>query len=99
MFGARGRATSRGHMAQSVATCCLSTLCKVTYQPGFLLNGSVQTAEIQRRILPAGGVFPRLFTQDLGAIPAPDWPGSLLISGDMSAFAMSWWHGDSMVGL
>lgn len=86
-------------VTQSVTPYCLLMLCKVTYQPGFLLNGSVQTADIQRRILPAGRVFPRLFTQNVGAIPAPDWPGSLLISGDVFPFAVSWWQSDSVAGL
>lgn len=65
---------------------CLPVMCCVP--AWFSSNGNVQTAEIQRRISPADRVFLELFAQGLGAIAAPDWPENLLISGDVSPFAM-----------
>lgn len=66
-------------------------------QPGFPLNGNAQTAEIQRSS-PADRVFLELFAQGLGAIAAPDWPENLLISGDVSPFAMPRWQCGCAVG-
>lgn len=78
-----------------LSACYVLTVC----QPGFPLNDNAQTAEIQRRILPADRVFLELLAQGSGAVAAPDWPESLLISGDVPPFAMPWWHGGSVAVL
>lgn len=83
-----------GTSVSHVAGC----LCRAVCQPGFPLNDSAQTAEIQR-ISPADRVFLGLFAQGLGAVAAPDWPGSLLVPGDVSPFAMPWWDSGSVAGL
>lgn len=93
----------QGHFQGARVTVCHTLLSPratlAMCQPGFLLNGGVQTTEIQRRISRAGRVFPGLLAQGLGAVPAPDWPGSLLISGDVSPLSMFCWHGGSVAGL